>query len=79
MVCPAAAAKHAQQQIADDRRRQDKRQRQNNVQNAFEDLQQLSDIIGGKDPHEEDHEGRDRGDAQGNREGDTSPLRPPGK
>ena len=33
--------------------------------NAFEDLRQLCDIIGGKDPHEEDHKGRDRGDAQG--------------
>ena len=65
MVCPAAAAKHAQQQIADDRWRQDERKREDDVEHALHETRRLGDVVGGKNAEKEDDDGTDACDAQG--------------
>ena len=47
-------SEHAQQQIADHRRRQHERQREQHIQHAFEHARQTRNVIGRRNPREED-------------------------
>ena len=57
-------SEHAQQQIADHRRRQHERQREQHIQHTFERARQTRNIIGRRNPREKDDRCGNKRDTQ---------------